>query len=253
MDEQAPPRLRPLTETWERALAVVAHPDDMEFGAAAAVAHWTAQGKKVAYCMVTSGEAGIDGMDPPEAAAVREAEQVTSARIVGVDAVDFLRLPDGVIEYGVALRREICRAVRRHRPEIVVTNNFRDTWDGARMLNMSDHIATGRGTLDAVRDAGNRWVFHEQISEEGLQPWDGVRQVWAAGSPSAEHGVDVTDSFPAGVESLKAHEAYLGGLGWHFDPDEFLEGICRSAGSRMGVTFGASFEVFHLAFGGDEE
>lgn len=135
---------------------MVAHPDDMEFGAAAAVARWTGQGKRVVYAMVTSGEAGIDGMAPAEARRVRESEQVASAEIVGVDTVDFLGLPDGVLEYGVALRRAICAAVRRHRPEIVITNNFRDTW-GGRNLNQADHIATGRATLDAVRDAGNRW------------------------------------------------------------------------------------------------
>ena len=101
-------------------------------------------------------------MRPDEARRVREAEQVDSARIVGVDVVEFLGLPDGVLEYGVALRRAICAVVRRHRPEIVITNNFRDTW-GGRNLNQADHIATGKATLDAVRDAGNRWVFPEQI------------------------------------------------------------------------------------------
>ena len=80
---------------------IVAHPDDMEFGAAAAVARWTGQGKNIAYCMVTSGEAGIDGMEPDECRRVREAEQIESASIVGVDAVEFLGFQDGVVEYGV--------------------------------------------------------------------------------------------------------------------------------------------------------
>ena len=84
MTDQAPAPLTPVTEDWQRALCVVAHPDDLEFGGAAAVARWTAQGKDVVYCMVTSGEAGIDGMHPDEAREVREAEQVASARIVGV-------------------------------------------------------------------------------------------------------------------------------------------------------------------------
>ncbi len=246
-----PPPLEPVTEDWQRALAVVAHPDDMEFGAAAAVARWTSQGKQVVYCMVTSGEAGIDGMGPDEARVVREAEQVESARIVGVEQVEFLRLPDGVLEYGVALRREIARVVRQHRPDIVLTNNFRDTWGGP-MLNQADHIATGRATLDAVRDAGNRWVFPEQLTSEGLERWDGVRQVWAAGSPLSGHGVDVTATFDAGVESLKAHDQYIQGLGWVFDPAEFLEGVCRGAGSRMGVMAATAFEVFRLRMDEDD-
>ena len=173
--------LQALDEDWSRALAVVAHPDDLEFGAAAAVARWTDQGKHVVYCLLTSGEAGIDAMEPEQARVVREAEQVESARLVGVDDVAFLGLPDGVLETGLGLRRAIAREVRRHRPEIVITNNFRPTW-GGDALNMADHIATGLASLDAVRDAGNRWVFRE-LTAEGLEPWDGVRQVWAAGSP----------------------------------------------------------------------
>ncbi|HET6626851.1 MAG TPA: PIG-L deacetylase family protein [Nocardioidaceae bacterium] len=246
--DQAPPPLTPVPEDWERALCVVAHPDDMEFGSAAAVARWTGQGKDVVYCMVTSGEAGIDGMEPAECKTVREAEQVESARIVGVDVVEFLEQPDGVLEYGVPLRRAITAVVRKHRPEIVVTNNFRDSWGGAS-LNQADHIATGKATLDAVRDAGNRWVFHEQL-EQGLEPWGGVQQVWAAGSPYATHGVDITDTFAAGVESLTAHRAYISGLGWeNFDPAEFLEGISRGTGSRLGVAHGVAVEVFKMGWG----
>src|SRR3954454_12154656 len=119
------PPLKPLPEDWSRALAIVAHPDDMEFGAAAAVARWTGQGKEIGYVMITSGEAGIDGLAPDECKAVREAEQVESARIVGVDTVEFLGFPDGTLEYGLPLRAAIAQAVRRHRPEIVITGNFR--------------------------------------------------------------------------------------------------------------------------------
>ena len=226
----------------------MAHPDDMEFGAAAAVARWTGQGKKVVYCMVTSGEAGIDGMVPDESRRVREAEQVASARAVGVDEVHFLRLPDGVLEYGVDLRRAIAAEVRLQRPEIVITNNFRDTFGGTN-LNQADHIATGKATLDAVRDAGNRWIFNDQLVGD-LEPWGGVKEVWAAGSPESGHGVDTTDTFDKGVESLAAHKAYIDGLGWeNFDPAEFLEGMSRQVGQRMGVGHAAPFEVFNLGWG----
>ena len=237
-----------LNESWERALCIVAHPDDMEFGAAAAVARWTGQGKWVGYTMVTSGEAGIDGLAPDECRVVREAEQVESARIVGVDTVDFLHQPDGVLEYGVPLRRLLAAEVRRHRPEVVVTGNFRDTW-GGRSLNQADHIAVGRAVLDAVRDAGNRWVFPEQIKDD-VEPWGGVREVWAFGSPQATHAVDTTDTFHVGVESLNAHRAYIDGLGWeNWDPQEFLEGFARPVGQRLGVAFAAPFEVFPMGWG----
>jgi LmbE family N-acetylglucosaminyl deacetylase len=253
--------LEPVDESWTRALCVVAHPDDLEFGTAAAIARWTDQGKNVVYAMVTSGEAGIDGMDPAEARRVREAEQLESAKIVGVDTVEFLGLPDGVLEYGVPLRRAICAAVRRHQPEIVITNNFRDTW-GGQALNQSDHIATGRATLDAVRDAGNRWVFHEQLegreghggssplAQQGLERWGGVRQVWAAFSPEGRHAIETTATFERGVASLAAHKAYIDGLGWEsFDPAEFLESGARQAGTRFGVPMAATFEVFSIGWG----
>jgi LmbE family N-acetylglucosaminyl deacetylase len=245
---ERPEALTPLPEDWERALCVVAHPDDLEFGAAGAIAHWTAQGKSVGYAMVTSGEAGIDSMDPEQCGAVREDEERASAAAVGVTEVEFLGMPDGVLEYGVPLRRVIAAAVRRHRPEIVITGNFRDTWGGTN-LNQADHIATGRAVVDAVRDAGNRWVFHDQLVD-GLEPWGGVRAVWAFGSPGATHGVDTTDGFDASVASLEAHKAYIDGLGWeHFDAREFLEGIARPTGQQMGTTYAAAFEVFPMGWG----
>ncbi|PYC77446.1 PIG-L domain-containing protein [Streptomyces tateyamensis] len=247
MTEPTPTPLQPLPEDWQRALAVVAHPDDMEYGAAAAVKRWTAQGKEVVYAMVTSGEAGIDGLDPAECGPLREAEQIASAALVGVDTVEFLRHPDGVLEYGLPLRRDIARLVRRYRPEIVITANYRETYGGT-FPNQADHIAAGRATLDAVRDAGNRWVFRELL-DEGHQPWDGVRQLWAAGSPLAAHGVDTTEHFEAGVASLEAHAAYLAGLGGAMaDARSFLESFGRGAGTRLGTRFAASFEVVNLKF-----
>ncbi|MFG2966209.1 MULTISPECIES: PIG-L deacetylase family protein [unclassified Streptomyces] len=242
-----------MTENWRTGLAIVAHPDDLEYGAASAIARWTAQGKELSYCLVTSGEAGIDELPPEKARPLREAEQRASAAIVGVETVEFLGFPDGVLEYGLPLRRALAREIRVRRPEIVITNNFRDTWSGEELgrehapLNHADHIATGRAILDAVRDAANRWVFTDLL-DEGLQPWGGVRQVWAAHSPLAEHGVDVTGSFERGVASLEAHEAYIQGLGRaDFVPAEFLEALGRRAGTHFGCKLATSLEVIRFA------
>jgi LmbE family N-acetylglucosaminyl deacetylase len=239
-----PESLIALPEDWGTALAIVAHPDDMEYGAASAVARWTGQGKSVVYTLVTSGEAGIDGMPPEQAGQLREAEQLNSAAIVGVDLVEFLGGADGMIEYGLPLRRSLSAAIRRHRPEIIVTGNFRETF-GPGMLNQADHIAVGRAVVDAARDAGNRWVFRDLL-DEGLEPWNGVRAVLAFGSPLATHAVDVTDTLQRGVESLRAHEAYLAGLGGTMDPEEFLESICRMTGTAFGTKFAVSFECLPL-------
>ena len=115
--------LKPLDENWERALAVVAHPDDLEYGAASAVARWTAQGKRINYLMVSWAEAGIDRMPPEETGPLRE-EEMLSACLVGVETVEFLDYQDGVIEYGLPLRRDIVRAIRRHRPNVLFTLNL---------------------------------------------------------------------------------------------------------------------------------
>ena len=252
MTEQPLPPLKPLPEDWSRAVAIVAHPDDMEFGAAAAVARWTGQGKEIVYVMITSGEAGIDGLAPDECRTVREQEQVESARLVGVDTVEFLGFRDGVVEYGLPLRAAVAEVVRRHQPEIVITANFRDSF-GPGALNQADHIAVGRGVLDAARDAGNRWIFPEQLTD-GLEPWGGVRAVWAAGSPEGRHAVDVTETFDVGVASLEAHDAYIKGLGWEgWSAREFLDGNLRMAGSRLGTKHATMFEVYSLVWGGTED
>jgi LmbE family N-acetylglucosaminyl deacetylase len=238
----APAPLEPLREDWERMLCVVAHPDDMEFGAAAAVARWTGQGKWVGYCMVTSGEAGIDGMEPDECRRVREAEEIESARIVGVDNVDFLEQPDGVLEYGVPLRRAICASVRQHRPDIVVTGNFRDTW-GGQNLNQADHIATGRAVVDAVRDAGNRWVFPELLGE-GLAP-HATRWLLIAGDPRPTHGVDVTgEPLERGIAALEAHAQYLAGIPGHPPVRPMITGITTLLGRAMGVPNAVLFRAW---------
>jgi LmbE family N-acetylglucosaminyl deacetylase len=237
--------LEPIDEDWTSALAMVAHPDDLEYGTAAAIARWTAQGKRVDYCLATSGEAGIDGISPEEAGPLREQEQRASAAIVGVDEVEFLGYPDGVLEYGLPLRRDIARAVRRHRPDVVITGNYHETWaPGA--LNQSDHIALGRAVLDGVRDAGNRWVFRELL-DEGLEPWS-VRRVLVAAGEHSTHAVDVTQHFATGIASLEAHAAYLAGLGDNAmaDPQEFLESFARATGTRLGVTFAVGFEVINF-------
>jgi len=250
MDEM--PALKPLPENWERAVVIVAHPDDVEYGAAGAIARWTGQGKSITYVMVTSGEAGIDSLHPDECRALREAEEIESARIVGVDTVEFLGFPDGVLTYGPELRAAIAKVVRQHQPEIVITGNFRDTF-GPGALNQADHIATGRAVLDGVRDAGNRWIFPEQLTD-GLEPWGGVRAVWAGASPESRHAVDVTDTFDVGVASLEAHDAYIKGLGWEgWSPREFLEGILRQGGTRFGTTYATTFEVYSLVWGGTDE
>lgn len=196
-------------EDWQRGLVVAAHPDDIEYGVAAAVARWTRRGKDVRYVLATSGEAGIAGLAPERCGPLREAEEREAARIVGVESVEFLGHRDGRLVAGPDLRRDIAAAIRRHRPELVVTLHFGPTWfPGA--LNSADHRALGICVLDAVADAANEWIFPELL-DRGLAPWPGVR--WAAvGTPEATHAVDVTDTIEVAVASLAAHRRYLEAL-----------------------------------------
>ena len=76
-------KLQQLEENWEKALAVVAHPDDLEYGAASAVARWTSRGKHISYLLVTRGEAGIDAMSPDQAGPLREEEERENAAYSG--------------------------------------------------------------------------------------------------------------------------------------------------------------------------
>jgi LmbE family N-acetylglucosaminyl deacetylase len=239
-----------LPENWDRCLAVAAHPDDIEYGAASAVARWTHQGKTVTYLLACRGEAGIDSMHPDEAAPLREAEERAGAREVGVDVVEFLDHRDGVIEYGLPLRRDIARAIRRHRPEVVVTGAYSIRMGGG-ITNQADHRAVGLAALDAVRDAGNRWIFPELL-DEGLEPWGGVRYVCVAGANDPTHGVDVTgEPLRRCIASLAAHAEYTKGLGDNaFDPAPFLTWFAKQAGPAIGVEAAVLFEVHVLDFEG---
>jgi LmbE family N-acetylglucosaminyl deacetylase len=227
-------------EDWERGLAVVAHPDDMEYGAAAAVTRWTRQGKRFAYVLVSDGEAGIASMDPTEAGPVRRREQEASCAVVGVDDVTFLGWADGAIVEGLELRADLATEIRRHRPEVVVSINFRDSW-GPSSWNHADHRAVGRALLDAVRDAANPWVFADRGDR-----WDGVRVVAFNASPEPTHAVDTTDTFDVGVRSLSEHRTYLENLGGDMgSPDGFLRASAERAGADFGVGLATTFEIIY--------
>ena len=163
---------------------------------------------------------------------------------MGVADVEFLAHPDGLVQADLALRRDLAAAIRRHRPEVVLSINFRETF-GQGGFNHADHRNTGLALLDAVRDAANRWLF----VGAGGPPWDGVRFAAFGGSPLATHAVDVTDHLDRGVASLAEHRAYLdalpaGTLGT--DPDPFLRGMAAQVGPALGVDLAVAFEVIDL-------
>ncbi|MET0145356.1 MAG: PIG-L deacetylase family protein [Ilumatobacteraceae bacterium] len=234
-------QLADFPDGWRHATVIVAHPDDIEWGVAAAVAAWTTAGRTVSYVLVTSGEAGIDGMDPAVATVVRQGEERASGAIVGVSDIEFLGHPDGRVVEGLDLRRDIAAAIRRHRPDVVVAQHHGERWGSnpGAGWNSADHRAVGRATMDAVSDASNRWIFTD-IPEE---PWAGVQWVAVPG-PSGTHAVDVSAVVDRAVASLAAHADYIRGLGVE-DPQAFARdlvegqtsGVAPSYGGRPAVAF----------------
>jgi LmbE family N-acetylglucosaminyl deacetylase len=231
--------MEPMPEDWNRAVAVVAHPDDLEYGAASAVARWTAQGKHVSYLLVTRGEAGIEGMAPDVVGPLREDEERRSAALVGVSEVHFLDHADGLVEYGLGLRRDLAAVLRQQRPDIVITMNFDLTWGESEAVNHADHRATGLAVLDACRDAANSWVF----TEDG-PAWNGIKHVYVAGVLEPSHFVDVTGTIEKGIASLREHKAYLDGLGRDFDVDEFLRNMAGYLGMAAGCEYAVGFKRY---------
>jgi LmbE family N-acetylglucosaminyl deacetylase len=146
-------------------LCVAAHPDDLEYGTSSAIAAWTARGVGVVYLLLTRGEAGIDGSSPDQAAQLRTQEQIAASKAVGVSRVEFLDYPDAVLEYSLALRRDIARVIRSCRPDAVVTGS----WEAVSTigLNQADHRVASLAVVDALRDAGNRWVFPSCSTRDG--------------------------------------------------------------------------------------
>jgi LmbE family N-acetylglucosaminyl deacetylase len=224
--------VQPIPEDWESAVAVVAHPDDLEYGAAAAIARWTSQGKKVSYLLATRGEAGIAGRAPAETGPLRVAEEQASAAIVGVSDVRFLDHRDGVVEYGLGLRRDIAAAFRRLRPDVVFTQSFALTWGEEGPVNHADHRAVGLAVLDACRDAANEWVF-----PEAGPACPAISAAYVVNASEPTHFVDVTQTIDLGVASLRAHQAYIEGLGREFDPDQFLRDLAGYVGLGAGCDY----------------
>lgn len=240
----APAPLPPLEATGiERVLVVVAHPDDPEYGTSAAAAEWTSSGIEVGYLLLTSGEAGMQ-RPPAEAGPLRAEEQRRACERVGVGRLTILDFPDGTLEPGLALRRAIAREIRAFRPQAVVcgTGAMRVPWG----LDHPDHRAAGIAAIDATRDAGNRWVFPELVTEEDLAPWS---PTWLllTGSEAPTHAVAISeDSERRAVASLAAHEAYLTDLPWHPAPEEMIPKVLAATGAAAGLPRAVAFEAHRL-------
>ncbi|MGY1635099.1 PIG-L deacetylase family protein [Geodermatophilus sp. SYSU D00742] len=229
----------------ERALCVLAHPDDVDFGSSGTVATWTAAGTEVTYLIVTDGDAGgFDDTPRDRMGPLRRAEQEAAAAACGVKDVRFLGYPDGRLELTLDLRRDISRVIRQVRPQRVLTSSPERVWERIGASH-PDHMTVGESTLRAVYpDARNPFAFPELLAEEGLEAWT-VEEVWLTTSPRADHVVDVTDVVELKFAALKSHVSQVGHLD---DLEEFVTSWMRENGRRLGLPEGRLGESFHVVY-----
>lgn len=188
----------------ERVLVVTAHPDDVDYGAAGTIAGWTAKGIEVHYCILTNGDqGGFDDTPRHEMGPLRQREQRAAADAIGVSSVEFLGHPDGHLVPTVKLRGEVVAAIRRVRPQRLITTSPDRNWNHIGASH-PDHMAAGEIAIQAVYpDARNPFAFPELL-EAGLEPW-AVAEVWVMWHERVTHYVDITDTFDRKIAALKAH------------------------------------------------
>jgi LmbE family N-acetylglucosaminyl deacetylase len=228
----------------KRAMLVVAHPDDADFGAAGTVASWVDAGIEVTYLLCTRGDAGgFDDTPRSEMPALREAEQRAAAAEVGVTDVRFLDgYADGLLEVSQALVRDIVRVIRQVQPQRVLTASPERWWERLGASH-PDHMAAGEATVRAVYPAArNPFAFPELLAEEALEAWT-VPELWLMADAKSDHAVDITETFPRKVAALKAHVSQTG---QREDLEEMLRVWSADTASRLGLPEGRLAEAFRV-------
>jgi LmbE family N-acetylglucosaminyl deacetylase len=227
------------------ALVVVAHPDDIEFGCAGTVARWVQEGARVTYALLTNGAAGSSDpeMTRERLAELREAEQRVSAKVVGVDQVEFLGYEDGLLEASLEVREKIVRLIRRVRPEVVMTTDPTTRYFADRYINHPDHRAAGEATLAAVIPGSDTRLAYPELLEEGLEPVK-LTGVWMMMNTEPNLVVDIGDFIDKKIESLSCHVTQLGE-----EPGEnvgFVRGMAEFSAAEQPFQYGEAFRVFRF-------
>jgi LmbE family N-acetylglucosaminyl deacetylase len=222
-----------------RILCISAHPDDNEFTIAGSVARWTREGRDVAFCLVTTGGAGVNEHTPSNEGLipVREKEQRAAARILGVKELVLLGYTDGMLEPTLGLRRDLTRVIRRYRPDIVVTGDPTVRYYGNEYMNHPDHRAVASAALDAVFPSSETSAIFPELLAEGL-PAHKVKQVFISGSLDPDVFVDIARTLAVKGRALKAHRSQVGKGEW---VDQLLKAWAIRDGKRGGVRYAEAF------------
>ncbi len=226
----------------ERALVMVAHPDDIEFGMAGTVARWTEAGSHVTYCLITDGAAGSDdpGISRAELATLRQVEQRAAAEAVGVKEVIFLGHPDGMIVPSLDLRRELVRVIRHVKPDTLVTMDPTMIFmPDNTYINHPDHRYACQTVVDAVFPAAGNRKYFEELLEEGLEPHK-VTYVYLMFSEKPSLHVDISAYFERKLDVLMLHKSQLQDRA---EVSEFIGGWDKENGKAIGVQYAESFRV----------
>ncbi|HJN42289.1 MAG: PIG-L deacetylase family protein [Anaerolineales bacterium] len=227
----------------ESAMAIAAHPDDIEFGCAGTLAGWAQAGARISYVLCTSGDVGIarPGMTKKEAAAIREKEQRAAADIVGATEVVFLREPDGMLQATLELRKKLVREIRRFRPEVVFCGDPTRLWVAGTYINHPDHRAAALAAVDAIFPAAGQPNMFEELAEEDLTAFK-PRKVYASRWAEGGHLVTIDDTMEIKLSALRAHSSQFE----QWDPDDFVRERAAHLAEGHDMDFAEAFTVTTL-------
>jgi len=224
----------------QRIMVVAAHPDDAEFGCGGTVAKWVRQGSTAFYLICTNGEKGSDdyGIDPAELAVRRDKEQRAAAAVIGVSEVQFLQRRDGELIYGIELRGDVVRWIRKWKPDAVFTHDPTSVISSSGFVNHADHRATGTAAIDAVYPFSRSPLQYPEQIAEGLEPHTVIQlYLWGSGEP--DFFVDVSDSVDCKVDALKEHASQFS----DFERvTQFAKERLHKTGQEHGVEYAESFK-----------
>jgi LmbE family N-acetylglucosaminyl deacetylase len=228
----------------ESAMAIVAHPDDIEFSCAGTLARWAQAGARTSYVLCTSGDVGIDqpGMTRERATEIREAEQREAARIAGAAEVVFLRELDGMLQATMDLRRRLVREIRRFRPEVVICGDPTVVWAGADYINHPDHRAAATAAIDAVFPAAGQPNLFEEIAEEGFSAHKPRKVYVSIWDDKADVYVNIDTSIDTKIEALRAHKSQMR----EWDPADNVREWAAGAARGKEMQYAEAFRVVTL-------
>ena len=228
----------------ESAMAIVAHPDDIEFSCVGTLARWALAGARISYVLCTSGDVGIDtpGMTKARATEIREAESREAARIANATEVIFLREPDGMLQATLELRKQLVREIRRFKPEVVVTGDPTIVWAGADYINHPDHRAAATAALDATFPAAGQPNLFEELSAEGYSAHKPRKVYVTSWDEDVDLYVNIEETIDIKVAALRAHLSQM--KDW--DPESTIKDWAAERAKGKEMAYAEGFRVVTL-------